>query len=74
MQFINFLGYRIKSDYKLIRKDSVVRAKRKVKRFIKLKLFDDLQKFLASWLGHARKANSFNLVNLFKRELLHVRD
>ena len=49
-------------------------GKRKIKRFINLKLFDDLIKFLASWLGHAMKADSFNLVNLFKRELLHVRD
>ena len=73
VQFINFLGYRIKSDYKLIRKDSVVRAKRKIKRFIKLKLFDDLQKFLASWLGHALKADSFNLINIFKKELENVR-
>ena len=73
VQFINFLGYRIKSDYKLIRKDSVVRAKRKIKRFIKLKLFDDLQKFLASWLGHALKADSFNLINIFKKELVNVR-
>ncbi|MCT7643839.1 reverse transcriptase/maturase family protein [Aliarcobacter butzleri] len=73
VQFINFLGYRIKSDYKLIRKDSVIRAKRKIKRFTKLRLFDDLQKFLASWLGHVRKANSFNLVNLFKKELVYAR-
>ena len=73
VQFINFLGYRIKSTHKLIRKDSVTRAKRKIKRFINLKLFDDLIKFLASWLGHALKADSFNLINIFKKELENVR-
>lgn len=65
---LNFLGYRISADYKLIRKDSVVRAKRKIKRFTKLKLFDNLKMFLASWLGHIRHSDSFNLLNFLKKE------
>lgn len=65
-QSLNFLGYRIKEDYKLIRKDSVVRAKRKIKRYIKLELWEKLDMFLASWLGHLKSANSFNLINYIK--------
>ncbi len=70
---IDFLGYRIRAYYKLLRKNSVVRAKRNIKRFIKLKLFDELRMFLASWLGHAIKADSFNLLNYLKKELEHAR-
>ena len=72
-RFLDFLGYRIKSTYKLLRKNSVTRAKRNIKRFIKLKLFDKLQMYLASWLGHAVKADSFNLLNLLRGELEDAR-
>lgn len=70
---LNFLGYRITSNYKLIRKDSVVRAKRKIKRFVKLKLFDKLKLFLASWLGHTIWSDSFNLTNFIKQEMIYAR-
>ena len=63
---VNFLGYRIKANYKLIRKDSVVRAKRKVKRFTRLKLSKELDMFMASWTGHIMWADSFNLLNKLK--------
>lgn len=68
-QSLNFLGYRIKSNYKLIRKDSVVRAKRKIKKYIRLELWEKLRMFLASWLGHLRSADSHNLVNYIKGEI-----
>ncbi len=60
-QGINFLGYRIWSTHKLLRKDSVTRAKRKVSNFIKHQDFDGLTKFKASWSGHTQWANSYNL-------------
>jgi hypothetical protein len=41
VQFINFLGYRIKSTHKLIRKDSVTRAKRKIKTKIRNRETDE---------------------------------
>ena len=56
---INFLGYRIWPSHKLLRKDSVTRAKRKVVNFIKHG--EGLQKFLASWSGHAMWADANNL-------------
>ena len=60
-QGVNFLGYRIWHDHKLIRKDSVVRAKRKVAKFVKHGDTESLRKFIASWSGHAQWANTNNL-------------
>jgi len=62
-QGVNFLGYRIWHDHKLLRKDSVVRAKRKVEKFVKHNDKDSLRKFIASWSGHAQWANTNNLFN-----------
>jgi len=62
-QGINFLGYRIWPTHKLIRKDSVARAKKKVQKFIKHNDFDSLKKFIASWSGHAKWADTNNLFN-----------
>lgn len=65
---LNFLGYRITSSYKLIRKDSVIRAKRKIKRYKRYNDREKLGKFLASWLGHIKSADSYNLKKFIKRE------
>lgn len=65
---LNFLGYRITSKYKLIRKDSVVRAKRKIKRYKRYNNQEKLKRFLASWLGHLKSADSYNLKNYINRE------
>lgn len=69
VQFINFLGMRIKSGFKLLRKASVTRARRAIKKFLKLELFAKLFKFLSSWLGHALRADSYNLLKLLRGEL-----
>ena len=58
---VNFLGYRITPSYKLIRKDSVTRAKRKVKRYVANGDSESLRAFLASWYGHVKTADSHNL-------------
>lgn len=58
---INFLGYRIFKKYKLIRKDSVRRAKRKIKKYRKHGDTEKLNKFVASWSGHIQWADSYNL-------------
>ena len=58
---IDFLGYRIWSSHKLLRKDSVFRAKRKVSNCVKHKDQDALQKFIGSWSGHAKWADTHNL-------------
>ncbi len=65
---VNFLGYRIWHDYKLLRKDSVVKAKRKVAKFIRHNDQESLRKFIASWRGHAQWANTHNLFNWMEQK------
>lgn len=60
-QGINFLGYRIWKDYKLLRKQSVVRAKRKVNKYLLNNDNPKLVRFLASWHGHIQWSNSHNV-------------
>jgi len=67
-QPLNFLGYRISMNYKLIRKDSVVRAKRKIKQYKKRDEVEKLRMFLASWSGHLKSADSWNLVKFINQE------
>jgi hypothetical protein len=59
---VNFLGYRIWPSHKLLRKDSVQRARRKIARYRATGDIDRLEKFLASWTGHASWADSHNLL------------
>lgn len=63
---INFLGYRIWPRHKLLRKDSVTRAKRKIAQFVKYGEPDRLHKFIASWRGHAAHADTCHLFNHLK--------
>jgi len=70
-QGINFLGYRIWKDYKLLRKQSVVRAKRKINKYLLNNDNQKLTRFLASWHGHIQWSNSYNIKcyidNIIKR-------
>ncbi len=59
---VNFLGYRIWPTHKLLRKDSVTRARRKIAAYRAAGDHKRLQKFLAAWLGHARWADCRNLI------------
>jgi len=59
---INFVGYRIWPRFKLLRRDSVARAKRKVRRYKAHGAVERLRMFLASWLGHAKWADSHHLI------------
>lgn len=60
---INFLGFRIWPRHKLLRKSSVVAAKRKIARSVRHGDDEALAKFMASWRGHAIHADSCNLFN-----------
>jgi RNA-directed DNA polymerase len=70
---INFLGYRIWATHKLLRVDSVVRARRKIAAYraagdravgarARAECDERLQKFLGAWLGHASHADTRNLI------------
>jgi retron-type reverse transcriptase len=63
---INFLGYRIWPRHKLLRKASVTSAKRKIFQYAKYGETDRLDKFIASWRGHAAHADTCNLFNHLK--------
>jgi hypothetical protein len=59
---VNFVGYRIWPSHKLLRRDSVTRAKRKIKHYVAHQQTSRLHRFLASWRGHAQWADSHNLI------------
>ena len=59
---INFLGYRIWPHYKLMRKQSVTRAKRAIKSLKRRGDVEALNRFLAAWTGHASWADTQNLM------------
>ena len=59
---INFLGYRIWPTHKLLRKSSVVRARRALRHFERAGDTEGRRRFLGAWLGHARWADSHNLL------------
>lgn len=58
---VNFCGYRIWPTHKLLRKSSVIRAKRKLRRFDAAGDTEGRRKFLAAWLGHAQWADTHHL-------------
>ena len=59
---VNFLGYRIWTTHRLLRRDSVQRAKRKLRWLRAHGDKEALQRFVASWSGHAAWADSRNLL------------
>jgi len=59
---VNFVGYRIWPTHKLLRRDSVVRARRKIKAYRAADEHARLERFLAAWTGHAKWADSRNLL------------
>jgi hypothetical protein len=59
---VNFLGYRIWPTHKLLRRDSVIRARRKIAAYRAAGDHERLRKFLGAWLGHAQWADSANLI------------
>ena len=62
-QGLDWLGYRIWPSHKLLRRRSVIAAKRKISHYRAIGNDLSLARFIASWRGHARWANSFNLLN-----------
>ncbi|UXS34021.1 Retron-type reverse transcriptase [Agrobacterium tumefaciens] len=72
---VNFVGYRIWPTHKLLRRDSVTRAKRKIRAYRAGGDHRRLEKFLAAWVGHAKWADSRNLLkslNIHERSVHHA--
>lgn len=63
---LDFLGYRIWPTHRALRKDSVNRMKRKMKRMAAayhkgVMSWDEIDPVIMSWIGHARHADTHNL-------------
>ena len=63
---VDFLGYRIWRTHRLLRKRSVKRMRRKLKIYQRKYTtgeisLDHISASIASWVGHARHANTYNL-------------
>lgn len=59
---VNFVGYRIWATHRLLRRDSVTRARRKIRAYTRAGDHGRMEKFLAAWTGHASHADSRNLM------------
>ncbi len=74
-QGINFCGFRIWKTHKLIREQSKKKMKRKMKTFQKLYKKDKIElayitACINSWKGHAKHANTYNLINKMFKEFV----
>jgi len=63
---LDFLGYRIWPTHRALRKDSIHRMKRKMRRMAAQYhkgdiTWDDIDPVIMSWVGHARHADTYNL-------------
>jgi len=70
---LTFVGYRIWSSHRLLRKDNIRRFRRRVRwmreAYAQGRIdWDDIKPRLASWIGHARQANSRHLLRRLSRE------
>lgn len=76
---LDFLGYRIQSDYRLLRKSNVQRTKRKFHKYERSYsegLIDlaDVNSSIVSWIGHAMHADSYRLRLKILSELKFMRE
>ena len=74
-QGINYCGFRIWKTHKLLREQSKNKMKRKLKNFQKLYKKGKIElpyitACINSWKGHAKHANSYNLVNKLLNEFV----
>jgi len=76
---IDFLGYRIFPEYRLLRKGNLRRTKRKLKKFARLYALGqisllDVQPSIVSWIGHAQHADSWRVRNKILNNLIFTRE
>ena len=76
---LTFVGYRVWADHRLLRKSNVREFRRRV-RWMRREYaagridWDDIKPRLASWIGHARQADSERLLRRLCREWRFMRD
>jgi hypothetical protein len=75
---IDFLGYIVFYDHRLLRKSNIKRTKRKFKKFQKLYSnyyidLADIRPSIVSWLGHVKWGDSFQLVEKVLNSTVFIR-
>lgn len=71
MHGIDFVGYRHFHDYRLIRKDSITRCRRRIRRYAAGEVsWNQLHEQLTSWTGHASHADACGIVRKIWAEAL----
>lgn len=71
---IGFLGFRVWPTHRLLRRQSVRRARRYVRHLAEIGDADRLRRFLAAWTGHAAWADSHHLIAAMEATLEHLVD
>lgn len=66
---VSFLGYRIWPTHKLLRRQSVARARQRIRRYRATGDLPALHRFLAAWRGHAQWADAHNLKRRLRLEI-----
>jgi len=75
---LTFVGYRLWSTHRILRKENVRRFRRRAawlrRAYARHELrWNDVRTRLASWIGHAKQANSVRLLRRLSREWVFVR-
>lgn len=76
---IDFLGYRIWPDHRLLRKGNVRRTKRKLHKFERLYAqgrltIADINPSVVSWIGHAMHADTWRVRNQILNNIVFIRE
>lgn len=76
---VDFLGYRIWPEYRLLRKGNLRRTRRKLKKLARLYAIGqislvDIQPSIVSWIGHAQHADSWRVRNKILNNLIFTRE
>ena len=76
---VDFLGYRIWPDHRLLRKGNVRRTKRKLHKFERLYAqgrltIADINPSVVSWIGHAMHADTWRVRNQILNNIVFIRE
>jgi retron-type reverse transcriptase len=72
---LDYLGYRVQAHSKRLRKSSVKSIKTKIRKHAKGIISDkDMKNMIASWLGHAKHADTQGLVKSLKKTMEKLND
>lgn len=76
-RYIDFLGYRIKFDHRILRKYNIQRVRKRFRKFANLLsknfiTFESIKSNIASWIGYSKHADSYVVRNQIFMEFYFV--